>query len=179
MSPGEFASGFVVTWPGRDASGRKAQWQQPQEEARNTPVALPADQVPVCEGKAPDGRGTCLFYVKRSVLDTIRDDGPPWKLDEARFIEEAVKEPDAIFEGLNRPGMADAVAYSVRPMRDPEEEEGPPTLPRYGQAFVVYARPGTWGYVILDWEWRAEDGEQPGHPTGWEADFVRRTWNKT
>jgi hypothetical protein len=140
-------------------------------------VALPADQVPVCEGKTPHGQGKCLFYVERALLDTLRDDGPAWKLEDARFIEEAVKKPDAIFEGLNRPGMEAGVAYSVRPQDDPEEEDKT-YLPRYGKAFVVYARPGTWGYVIIDWDWRDEDAE-PGHPVGWEADFVRRIWSET
>jgi hypothetical protein len=125
----------------------------------------------------PDGTGRCMFYVERSVLDTLRDDGPPWKMDDILFIEETVNEPDAIFEGLNRPGMEEAVAYSVRPMRDPDEEEqaGPP---RYGQAFVAYARSCTGGYVIFDWEWRAE-GADPGHPEGWEADFTRRKWMRS
>jgi hypothetical protein len=85
------------------------------------------------------------------VLDTISDDGPTWKLEDARFIVEAVSDPDAIFEGLNRLGMEEAVAYSVRPTRDPDEE-GEPALPRYGQAFVVYVRQGVGGYVVFDWE---------------------------
>ena len=95
----------------------------------------------------------------------------------ARFIEEAVSDPDAIFEGLNRLGMDAAVAYSVRPTHDPDEpdQDGPPC---YGKAFVVYARQGVGGYVVFDWEWREED-EEPGYPDGWRGDFTRRTWNKT
>jgi hypothetical protein len=119
-----------------------------------------------------------MFYVERAVLDTLRDDGPAWKLEDARFLKEAVTAPDAIFEGLNRPGMEEGVAYSVRPTCDPEGEEEEAGPPRYGQAFVAYARPATWGYVIFDWEWRAE-GEEPGHPDGWEADFARRKWKTT
>ena len=56
-------------------------------------MALPADQVPVCEGKTPDGQTKCLFYIERSLLDMLRDDGPAWKLEDARFIEEAVSAP--------------------------------------------------------------------------------------
>jgi len=116
-------------------------------------------------------------YIERSLLDMVRDDGPAWKLEDSRFIEEAVKDPDAIFEGLNRPGMKNGAAYSVRPEVDPEEEPEAGTL-RYGFAFVVFARPGTWSYVILDWEWRAADGNEPGHPEGWANDYARRTWTK-
>jgi hypothetical protein len=140
-------------------------------------VALPMDQVPVGEGKAPDGQGVAMFYVERALLDALRDEGPEWQLEDARFLTEAIREPDAIFEGLNRPGMEDGAAYSVRPTHDPEAEgaEGPP---RYGFVFVVYARPCPWGYVIFGWEWR-EENDEPGHPAGWEADFSRRTWNRT
>ena len=60
--------------------------------------------------------------------------------------------------------------------RKKTEAQGPP---RYGYAFVGYARPGTWGYIIFDWEWREEDPDEPGYPVGWEADFTRRSWYKT
>jgi len=63
-------------------------------------------------------------------LDVIERDGAEWKLEDARFIPEAVREPDAIFEGLRRPNQRQGLCYSVRPTRDPEEEESP-TLPRY------------------------------------------------
>ena len=71
------------------------------------------------------------------------------------------------------------MCYSVRPIRDPEIEEEQQPLPRYGFAFLIFARLGVGGYVVFDWEWREEDAEAPGHPSGWENDFERRTWQKT
>lgn len=140
-------------------------------------VAVPFDHEVAGEGKSPDGLGVSRFYIEKTFLNTLRDHGPEWKLEDAKYIEEAISDPDAIFEGLNRTGLEDGVAYSVRPSHDPEEPEVE-TLPHYGYTFVVYARPGGWGYVIINWDWRAEDSDSPGHPEGWEADFTRRSWSK-
>ncbi len=141
-------------------------------------MALPADQVPVGEGLHPDGSPGADFFVDRLVLESLEEDGPASKYEDARFIEEAVGQPDAIFEGLQRENMQDRLCYSVRLTRDPEDEDNP-LPPRFGVVFLVFVRPGAWGYVVFDWDWRTEDGDTPGHPENWQEDFTRRTWRKT
>ena len=142
-------------------------------------MPIPKDQLPIGPGLHPDGSSGATFFVDRAELDMLEDDGPEWKLEDARFIMEAVADPDAIFHGLKRPGQQMGLAYSVRPMRDPDEEETNPIPPRFGYVFVAFARSGIGGYVVLDWEWREEDADTPGHPVGWATAFERRTWHKT
>ena len=142
-------------------------------------MPIPIDQIPIGEGLDPEGKRGATFFVSRAELDILERDGPEWKLEDARFIPETVQQPDAIFEGLKRPGHEKSLCYSVRPARDPENEEENQPLPRYGFAFLAFARSGAGGFVVFDWEWREEDGDAPGHPVGWATDFERRTWHRT
>jgi hypothetical protein len=142
-------------------------------------MPIPIDQIPIGEGLYPDGKPGASFFISRAELDLLERDGPEWKLEDARFIPETVGQPDAIFEGLLRPGQEKSLCYSVRPTHDPENEDENQSLPRYGFAFLTFARLGLGGYVVFDWEWREEDVEAPGHPSGWRIDFERRTWQKT
>jgi hypothetical protein len=142
-------------------------------------MPIPRDQLPIGEGVYPDGNGGASFFVSQSELDINEHDGPEWKLEDARFKKEAINAPDAIFQGLKRPGHEESFAYSVRPTHDPNEEEPDPIPPRFGYAFVVFARTGVGGYVVFDWEWREEDADLPGHPVSWQSDFERRTWQQT
>src|SRR3979409_2488617 len=105
-------------------------------------MPIPSDQLPIGEGLFPDGKDGASFFMDRTELDIIEQDGPEWKLEDARFIKEAIKEPDAIFKGLKRPGQEEGLAYSVRPTHDPEDDEPNPIPPRFGFVFVVFARPG-------------------------------------
>lgn len=141
-------------------------------------MAIPSDQIPIGDGLDPSGNPGASFFIDRTELDIIQQDGPEWKLEDARFIAEAVQEPDAIFEGLLRPRQENSLCYSVRVTHDPNEPESQ-ALPRYGYVFLVFARLGVGGFVVFDWEWREEDADHPGHPTGWPDDFERRSWLKT
>lgn len=139
-------------------------------------MSLPSDQLPLGEGLDPAGKPGAPFFIDTIALETVERDGPEWKFEDARFIEEAIQEPDAIFQGLRRVGQQEGLCYSVRPTRDPdiENDTGPPC---YGQVFLVYVRVGM-GYVVFDWAWREEDENSPGHPAGWQGDFTRRLWHR-
>lgn len=138
-------------------------------------MPIPSDQLPIGEGLHPDGRPGANFYVDRTEIELLQTDGPEWKLEDARFLEEAIAEPDAIFM---RSGHSQCLAYSVRPMRDPNEDESSSIPPRFGFVFVAFARLSVGGYVVFDWEWREEDADSPGHPVDWQTDFEIRTWQK-
>ena len=141
-------------------------------------MPIPRDQLPIGEGRHPDGTTGASFFIDKAELEILEEDGPEWKLDDARFIQEAVADPDAVFRGLNRPGFEEGLAYSVRPTHDPDEEQPEQIQPRFGYVFLAFTRTGIGGYVVFDWEWREEDGEAPGHPSGWATDFESRTWQK-
>jgi hypothetical protein len=141
-------------------------------------MPMPADQLPVGEGRLPDG-SRAMFYVSRPELDRLRDNGPQEKYEDARFLPEAVSDPDAIFVGLRRPNQDEGLCYSVFLTHDPDDDDdGCARPPRYAQAFLAFVRVANLGYVIFDWEWREEDPDQTGHPTHWERDFERRAWHQ-
>jgi hypothetical protein len=140
-------------------------------------MAVPSDQLPIGEGRDPAGTPGAGFFIDLTVLEAVERDGPDWKYDDARFIEEAIREPDAIFEGPKGFAQRDILCYAVRPTHDPENEfdSGPPA---FGKVFLVYVRVGM-GYVVFDWAWREEDEAHPGRPLGWETEFARMTWFRT
>ena len=88
--------------------------------------------------------------LSKDELYALEEDGPEWKYEAARFLEEAVQEPDAIFAGLRRAGQQASHCYSVRIVNDPDEPDQT-THPRYGHVFLVFIREGTWGYVAFIW----------------------------
>ncbi len=141
-------------------------------------MAIPANQIPIGEGLNPAGKPGASFFVDRVELEQIERDGPEWKFEDARFIHECIQAPDAIFEGLGRPGHRESLCYSVRPTLDPQDPASP-GLPRYGCVFLAFVATAVGGYLVFDWEWRDEDSDCPGHPANWETDFARRTWHKT
>jgi hypothetical protein len=144
-------------------------------------MAVPFGQLPIGDGRLPDG-GTAPFFIDRGELEIVRLDGPAWKFQDARFIPESVADPDVIFEGLRRPNQSESLCYSVRPTQDPDEEQdeiAAETIPRYGYVFLAFVYLGMMGYVVFDWEWREEDPDQPGHPVNWATDFARRAWYRT
>ena len=140
-------------------------------------MALPIDQMPIGEGRHPNGDKGAAFFIDKPTLYQIEEKGPLWKFADARFILEAVSEPDSIFEGLKRANHAECYCYCVRPTHDPEDPDaqGPMFLEK---VFVVFVRPGVWGYVVFDWGWRQQDPDLAWHPVNWQTDFTRRTWSR-
>src|SRR5437764_1424624 len=117
-------------------------------------MAIPRDQLPLGEGRGPDGTPV-PFFVDRRELDSLREHGPAWKYEDARFLEEVVGDPDAIFCGLGRPNQADSLCYSVRLTHDPDDEPdwvAGPIPPRFGYVFLAFVSLGPMGYVVFDWE---------------------------
>ena len=85
-----------------------------------------------------------MFFVDLTMLDQLEEHGPAWKFDDARFLEEAVSDPDVIFEGLQRHNLADCFCYCLQPRQDPDApaDEVPPLFAR---VFVAFVRPGVSG----------------------------------
>ena len=140
-------------------------------------MPIPSDQIPVGEGRLPNGE-TAPFFVDKNELLKVQRKGPTWKYHDARYIEEAVSKPDVIFEGLHRPNLTDSLCYSVQPTRDPDEDE-PSWVslpPVFGRVFLAFARLGPMGYLVFDWAWREVDPDEPGFPENWKNDFGRLAW---
>lgn len=143
-------------------------------------MAIPFDQLPIGDGLLPDGT-RAPFFIDRRELTTVRDEGPTWKYHDARFIEEAVSNPDAIFKGLRRPNQTTSFCYSVQPTRDPDEDPDDMGLslpPTFGRVFCAFVCLGAMGYIVFDWEWRPVSPDDPGHPENWTTDFAERVWHQ-
>ena len=129
------------------------------------------------EGMAPCGTRTANFGVPMRDIKDLQAYGPEWKFHAARLIPEALKDPTAILEGLKRHGMDDAVCYVTVPqgtwIREGIEGPFPP-----GRVFLVFAAEKDWGFVVLDWESREADIDDPGCPKNWHEDFERKIWPK-
>lgn len=135
-------------------------------------MALPIDLIPIGEGLTALGKEGATFYFLRRELLKIEETGPVSKYQDGQFVEEVVRHPCAIFEGLQRHGHRDCLCYSGKVSVMP----GDP--PPAGLVFLVYVREGESGraFFVLDWAWREEDPDQPGHPLKSGDDFTRLTW---
>jgi hypothetical protein len=141
------------------------------------PMAIPANQLPIGAGLYPNGTEGAMFFVDLAMLDQLEENGPAWKFDDRRFLEEVVTDPDVIFEGLKRQNLEDCFCYCVQPRQDPDEPAAE-VQPFFLQVFLAFVRPGVGGYVVFDWAWRQEDEGKAWHPLGWENDFTRPTWTR-
>jgi hypothetical protein len=146
-------------------------------------MAVPRGYV-LTVGVRPSGAGSVDFGVSKDAIKHWQTYGPAWKFRDAAMIPEAVQAPTAIFEGLNRDGLEEGVCYATVPsgrrIREGGERAGTidgPSLPK--RVFLVFAAERDWGFVVLDWEWREADSDDPGCPKDWDKDFGRRIWLAT
>lgn len=143
-------------------------------------MPLSADYLPIAVGRDPlfagEGVSACAFYTSKSALEKIQQDGPAWKLEDARLIPLALRSPNAVFEGLSRPEYSDGLCYAFKPPRavlencSADEQMGE-------MMFLVFTKK-EFGVIVFDWEWRPEDPSAPGHPNNWNESFARKVWPK-
>lgn len=132
-------------------------------------------------GMHPDGKGQVIFYLSIKKLQQIQRYGPEWKFENARLLEESLKSPTTIFEGLKRKDMDAAYCYAARPgtrYRKGGTIETPFSLDRI---LVIYVdpMPRGKGLEIIDWAIREEDDTKSGFPKQWQDDFSRKIWPPT
>lgn len=144
---------------------------------KRTDMGLPADQLPIGRGINPLAPGdTCLFYVSRTILESIEENGPEAKWHDANLLEDAIAQPAVIFHGLNRQGFEDGYCFSCLPQFRFRSDGT--TMPRRAdRVFLLYMTLEV-GPVIFDWEWRPGN-EKTGHPYEARENFGRETWRRT
>jgi len=131
-------------------------------------MPIPVDNIPLGLGQDPfKESGEVEFFISASNLDKIEADGPTWKLADAIHVLTAIKNPDAIFEGLEREEYKDGFCFSFKPPQSPAR-----------MVFLIFIMMNM-GYVVFDWEWRPEDSDISGHPENWETNFGRREWHRS
>ena len=117
------------------------------------------------------GEGGFAFYISIKALDTIAEDGPPWKFEDARTLLKAGLElPTIIFEGLKRAEFTDGYCYVSRPTERWAPDGTREPTPQ-GRVFLIFVKKAA-GLVVFDWEWRPACGLPDGH----EQDFARLIW---
>jgi hypothetical protein len=132
-------------------------------------------------GMRPDGKGLATFYVSIQRIREIQRYGPEWKFDSARLLEEALRLPTTVFEGLERKSMQAAFCYAAKPSRRYRKGGTIETPFSPDRVLVVYVDRMLEEneYEVLDWAIREEDRNGPGYPAGWERDFGRLVWRAT
>ena len=130
-------------------------------------------------GLYPDGRDGARFFIDQAELDLLERDGPEWKLQEGPIHRGSlIKE--------TRPHLPRAQAARPRgrvslipsgPRMTPMTQSAQPDSAAASASCSWYSLEPAW--VVSSYstgEWRAEDADKPGHPVGWENDFVVLTW---
>jgi len=83
-----------------------------------------------------------------------------------------LREPKAIFEGLQREGFENGLCFTGKTdrywVRQSVETPFPP-----GRVFAIYMDESRF---IFEWRLEQEDAEHDGHPVRWTRRFARRLW---
>src|SRR5688572_10063512 len=125
-------------------------------------MVIPADNLFVGVGCNPlQPQGETTFFISKTTLLKIEEEGPTWKFDDADYIREVIIAAEASFEDLKRKEYGDSFCFSYRPAGS---RNGRPL--RAGMVFVVYFRATIGGFKIFDWDWREEDHVNHGYPVG-------------
>lgn len=119
-------------------------------------MVLLFDQIPICTGRDPKEpeRTDAPFYFSKSSRDKIQESQPASKYNDGQLVEAAVKDPVVIFHNLKRKGFEKAFGLSSLPAHR-YDDNGTEVPRRPGRVFLVYAISVTYGYAVIDWEWRA------------------------
>jgi hypothetical protein len=129
-------------------------------------------------GLCPSGEGECQFLVRQQYLDHLYKNGPEWKFYNLHILPEILGDPKAIFEGLRRDDFEGGYCYSGYPSKRMQGNSIVLPIPPETVA-VVFVNPSVRGNVVLDWEWRPDDPDEPGRPEAWQDHFERLKWSKT
>lgn len=141
-------------------------------------MPLPIDQIPVGVGINPQTpEGSCLFYVSRSALNKVEDNGPESKWHDAKLLSEAIKNPAVIFSGLKRKGVSEGYCFSCLPTHR-HLNDGTLVPRTAGRVFCLYVEMRQYGPVVFDWDWRPGN-DNTGHPYEARDNFGSEVWRKT
>lgn len=122
------------------------------------------------------GTGANQAFISRDMLLNLVENGPEYKLNDAWCIPDVLDYPKVIFEGLNRSEYEDGFCFSGLPeKRRTSQDRETVDSPQF-MVFLVFAQYQDDKLIVLDWEWRREDRNNPGYPLGWKDAFKRQTW---
>ncbi|HEY1067460.1 MAG TPA: hypothetical protein VGE52_15165 [Pirellulales bacterium] len=128
-------------------------------------------------GLAPDGVSEIDFAVARDYIVHLKRAGHEQRYYDAKLLDDALKHPAAIFQGLKRADFSDGLCYTCTPSRRWKSETLDLPFPK-NFVFVVSVAPKDGHLLVLDWELRKADPTQVGRPLNWDADFERLLWPK-
>ncbi len=132
-------------------------------------------------GVKPCGEGAEEFLVEVAYVESLRDRRLDAKYYDAILLEDVLKSPSSIFSGLKRSGLAsEGYCYCSKPptryLENAVQVASPP-----GMVFAVYIFDNLQkdSLAVVDWDWRREDKNAPGHPEYWQHVYEERTWPTT
>ena len=114
--------------------------------------------------------GEAEYFVSIAYVDHLRQYGPDARLWELGSVEQTIREPAMVFQGLRRDGKRDALCFVGKPKRFGQDwtAPGPP-----GMVFLIFL---TADRVIYEWRWEKEDSSDPGYPGDYKRRFEKRIW---
>jgi hypothetical protein len=123
------------------------------------------------DGKNPDGDGDVTFRIAKKQVDHFREHGPAHMYHALKSVQEVLKAPSVIFEGLKRPDKENGLCYCGTPRRYLNEDIEAPPPP--GKVFTVYIDKNR---VIFEWRWDKADEFQPNFPKDPKHRFDKLKW---
>jgi hypothetical protein len=124
-------------------------------------------------GMDPSGTGTAHFRLPTKTILHLRTKGHFHKFLEIFSIEETLRKPVVVFEGLEREELGDGLCYCTVPgLRHISEDGG--TAPAHpGMLFTVFL---TKELAIFEFGWERMSGSNFGYPDNHQTRFTKIKW---
>lgn len=118
------------------------------------------------EGRTPDGQSR-TFRVPTDLLTHLQRHGPTPKFYDALLLSFALNDWSHVYRGLKREEYEEGYCFVAQPpkrYRSHDIELPPPP----GLVFLVFVRSDG---IVMDWEWRKVDENDPTRPKDWHTAF--------
>jgi hypothetical protein len=122
------------------------------------------------QGLAPSGEGESEFRISQAHLAHFEENGPAYKYYEAFSIDETIKSPLIIAEGLRREGYEEGLCYIGKPKKHGKDWSGP------GPPKMVFLVCMSKDFKIFEWRWEKEDMARPNYPDKLTERFTKIKW---
>lgn len=143
-------------------------------------AAMHIDQLPFTVKREPlteeESGCRCTFYMSRSALDKICENGPRWKFYCSDLVPQAVLNPCSILIGLKRTEFTDGYCYAS-PLELRYNNYGQLEQSPQDRLFLVFVKKFM-GLTIFDWEFRKRSKGNPNLPANFNEDFDSHVWQK-
>jgi len=111
-------------------------------------------------------------WLPQAHVDGLTRKGLETRFARLLLVPEVLKNPEVVFQGLEREGQEEGLCYVGRPSRDFHsttiEVPAPP-----GKVFLVFVERGG---KVFEWRWEPSEDDEPAYPENYRERFGRVLW---